>query len=108
MRIWYPLLVVPLLALADQSIAYVTTVWACTHQNLVAVHVVHAPFLLLAAVGVVMAWDRWRASAPAKSQNEMLARRHFVAGLATGVAALSVLVIGAMWGITWALPPCVY
>jgi hypothetical protein len=33
MRIWYPLLVVPLLALADQSIAYVTTVWACTHQN---------------------------------------------------------------------------
>jgi hypothetical protein len=108
MRIWYPLLVVPLLALVDQSVSYAATLWACAHQNSVAVHAVHAPFLLLSAVGVFMAWDRWRASTPMKAENETLARRHFVAGLATGVASLSVLVIAAMWGITWVLRPCVY
>jgi hypothetical protein len=108
MRTWYPLIVVPLLALVDQSVSYATTLWACTHQNSVVVHVVHAPFLLLALAGVVIAWDRWRASAPMKAENETLARRHFLAGLATGVASLSVLVIVAMWGITWVLRACVY
>jgi hypothetical protein len=108
MRIWYPLLVVPLLVLVDQSVAYATTLWACKHQNSVAVHAVHAPFLLLATVGVFVAWDRWRATAAGRQENETFARRHFVAGLATGVASLSVLVIVAMWGITWVLRACVY
>jgi hypothetical protein len=108
MRIWYPLLVVPLLVLVDQSLAYAATLWACAHQNPVAVHAVHAPFLLLASVGVFVAWERWRASAPMKAENETLARRHFVAGLATGVATLSVLAIVAMWAITWVLRACVY
>ena len=40
--------------------------------------------------------------------NETLARRQFLAGLATGAAALSVLVILAMWAVSWLLRACVY
>ena len=108
MRIWFALLAVPTLVLVDQSVAYVTALWACTHQNTLAPHVVHAAFLLAAAVGAIMAWQCWRESAPMKTQNETLARRHFLAGLATGAAALSVLVILAMWAVSWVLRSCVY
>jgi branched-subunit amino acid transport protein len=108
MRIWFALLAVPLLALADQSVSYVTAVWACDHQNTLVVHGTHVPFLIAAVVGTALAWQRWRRSSPMKAENETLARRHFVAGLATGLAGLSVLVILAMWAVTWVLRSCVY
>lgn len=108
MRTWFPLLAVPVLVLVDQSLAYVTTEWACAHQNTLAVHGVHLPFLLAAAVGTVAAWQGWRRSSPMKRENETLARRHFLAGLATGAAALSIVVITAMWAVTWVLRSCVY
>ena len=108
MRIWFALLAVPLLALADQSVSYVTTVWACDHQNTWVVHAVHVPFLLAAAIGTIAAWQGWRRSFSMSGANETLARRHFLAGLATGAAALSVLVILAMWAVSWLLRACVY
>jgi hypothetical protein len=108
MRIWFALLAVPALALADQSVAYVTALWSCTHQNTLALHVVHVAFLLGAAIGTVAAWQSWRASSPMKSENETLARRHFMAGVAAGLAAFSFLVILAMWAVSWVLRSCVY
>jgi hypothetical protein len=108
MRIWLPLLVAPLLALADQSVSYTTVVWACPHQDSLAVHWVHVPFLLAAAACTVVAWQRWRDTSPMKMASEMLARRHFFAGLAIGSAALSALVILVMFSATWALHSCVY
>jgi hypothetical protein len=108
MRIWFPLLAVPMLVLADQSLAYVATLWSCPNQNSVAVHVVHVPFLLAAIGGALVAWHSWRGSEPTKRENETLARRHFVAALATGASVLSALVIVAMWGVTWVLRSCVY
>lgn len=108
MRIWFALLAVPVLVLIDQSVAYVATQWACAHQSALAVHGVHVPFLLAAAAGTVAAWHSWRQSSPLKAQNETLARRHFLAGLATGSAALSVLAILAMWAVSWVLRSCVY
>ena len=108
MRIWFALLAVPLLALVDQSVSFVTAVWACDHQNTLVVHATHVPFLIAAVVGAALAWQGWRRSAPRQAENETLARRHFLAGLATGAAALSVLVILAMWAVTWVLRSCVY
>jgi len=107
-RIWFPLLAVPTLALLDQSIAYVMAIWACTHQNSMVVHAVHAPFFLVGAIGVFVAWRCWRELAPVKVRNDRLARRHFLAGVAIGASALSTLVIVAMWSVTWVLRPCVY
>jgi len=107
-RTWFALLVVPLLALADQTIAFAAVGWACAHQQHVVVHAVHALFLAAALVGTGAAWQYWRATEPAASGGEPPARRHFLAGLATASAALSVLVIAAMWLTAWVVPPCIH
>lgn len=107
MVIWFALVAVPFLALLDQSVAYATSVWACSHQNTLAVHGVHASFLVVAIVGAIVAARRWSASAASTGDNESFARQHFLAGLATGAASLSVLAIAAMWAVTWVLRPCV-
>ena len=107
MATWFALVGVPFLALLDQSVAYATSVWACSHQNTLAVHGVHASFLVVAIVGTIVAARRWRASAAAVGDTESFARQHFLAGLATGAALLSVLAIAAMWAVTWVLRPCV-
>ena len=104
MRTWFALLVAPLLALADQSVAYATTGWACAHQQSIAVHGVHFVFLVCVIAATVMAWRLWRARAP--GAGESAARRHFLAGLATASGALSVLLIAAMWYPSWVLSPC--
>lgn len=106
MRIWFALLATPILVLADQSIAYAMTGWACAHQEAFAVHGVHVLFLAAVVVGTVAASGLWRATVPTKARDETLARRHFLAGLATGSGALSALVIAAMWVPNWALSPC--
>lgn len=108
MRIWFALLAVPALALIDQSVSYATAIWACSHQNAFAVHAVHSVFLIIALAGALAAWQAWRQAASVEMHNETLARRRFVAGLATGSAALSVLVIVAMWAVTWVLRACMY
>lgn len=108
MAVWFALVAVPLLALIDQSVAYVTALWACTHQSTLAVQGVHVPFLVAAIVASFVAGRQWRASAERAKENDVYGRRHFLAGVATGVAALSALVIAVMWAGTWVLRPCVY
>ena len=107
MRIWFPLLAAPTLALTDQSIALAMTGWACANQQVFAMHGVHALFLVATVAATVAAWGLWRATSRGKTRNETLARRHFLAGLATASAALSALVIAAMWVPNWMLSPCV-
>jgi hypothetical protein len=106
MRIWFALLAAPILALADQSIAYSMTVWACAHQQALAMHGVHVLFLAVTVAATFAAWGSWRATLRRKSGDETLARRHFLAGLATATGALSALVIAAMWIPNWVLSPC--
>jgi len=106
MRIWFALLLAPILALTDQSIAYATTGWACATQHPLAVHGVHVAFLVATAVGTFLAWQLWRETRPQRNRSEALARRHFLAGLATASGALSVLTIAAMWLPVWFIAPC--
>ena len=106
MRIWFALLVAPTLALADQSVAYATVVWACSHQQVAAVHAVHMLFLAGTAGSAVLAWQLWRATAPARTGSKPSGRDHFLAGLATASGALSALTIIAMWVPTWMIAPC--
>jgi hypothetical protein len=107
MRIWFALLAAPILALADQSVSYATIAWACAHQNALVTRAVHVPFLLATVIGTIAAWQLWRATSLGQARDETLARRHFLAGLAMGSSALSVLAITAMWATTWVLPSCV-
>jgi hypothetical protein len=106
MTIWLGLLVAPILALADQSVALSMTAWACRGQHGLAIHVVHATFALAVAAAIVLAWMSWRETAHGKPAGEANARRHFLAGMSIAVAALSLLVIVAMWFPTWLLSSC--
>jgi hypothetical protein len=106
MAIWLALLVAPALALADQCVALSMTVWSCRGQHLLALHAVHLPFALATAVATLLAWQRWRETAAASAAGDANARSHFMAGMAIGVAALSLLVIVTMWAPTWLLSPC--
>jgi len=106
MRVWFALLVSPLLALADQSIALSMTGWSCANQQVALMHGTHFAFLAAAAVATVLAWRGWRDAARSSGADETLARRRFLAGLATATGALSILLIAAIWAPDWVLSPC--
>ena len=106
-RVWFALLVCPLLALGDQSASFATVGWSCAHQLPVAVHAMHFLFLLATAAGTVAAWQTWLVTRRARVRDDALVRRHFLAGLATASAAVSVLAIVAMWIPTWVIAACI-
>ena len=105
MRIWMPLLLAPTLALADQVVAFAAIGWACAHDHAIAIHAIHALFLVVTAVTLVPAWLVWVASRG--RADETARRQHFLGNLALATAGLSVLVIAAMWLTTWVISPCV-
>jgi hypothetical protein len=106
MAIWYALLVAPVLALIDQAVALSMTGWACRGQHALALHVVHVAFALVTAPAIALAWTQWRRTTRGAKASEIDARHHFLAGMAIGVAALSLLVIITMWFPTWVLSSC--
>jgi hypothetical protein len=106
MRIWWPLLLAPVLALADQSIAYATAGWACANQQPVAIHALHAFFLAGCIAGIAMGLGQWR-QPPAGGTDERERVRHFLAGIGVASATLAAGVIAAMWIGASLLSPCV-
>jgi uncharacterized membrane protein len=106
MRIWFGLLIAPLLALADQVVAYAAVGWACHHGNIVPVHGVHGLFLVLALAATLAAWQLWRAAPRRRAAEEAVVQHQFLAGLALVSGALSTLVIAALWMPTWVITPC--
>jgi hypothetical protein len=70
-------------------------------------HASHAIFLALTIGVAIGAWRRWVETAPAPAEDGTGAvQRHFLAGIATIVAALSAAAIAAMWLPTWLISPC--
>jgi hypothetical protein len=106
MRIWFALLAAPILALADQGIAYAAAGWACAHQQALAGHALHGIFFVACVAAAIAAGQLWRVQPRPAPAEEPSARRHFLAGIATASAALSALVILAMWIPNWLLSPC--
>ena len=108
MRIWFALIVAPLLALSDQSVAYALVGWACAHQTTLPLHGSHTLFLAITTGAAIAAWRAWRETAvvPA-SEGDAIAQRHFLAGIAMTVAALSAAAIVAMWIATWMISSCI-
>ena len=106
---WPALILAPLLALAEQSIAYALATPGCAHQHDVALNVVPLAFLLATLAVTAMAWleaRRHAGSGPADGDRPAN-YRHFMACAATGVGTLSCVAIVAMWVPLWWLPPCV-
>jgi len=63
MRIWIALIVAPLFALADQTIALALVGPGCAAQTTALLHASHALFLALAIAATIAAWRSWLATA---------------------------------------------
>jgi hypothetical protein len=103
---WPGLVIAPLLALADQSVAYAMVEWSCETQRHAAAHFVHFAFLVLTLLTMGMAWRNRGGPSLRADSGDPATARSFVAMLATLVAALSALAIAAMWLPQWMLSPC--
>jgi hypothetical protein len=108
MRIWFALLVAPVLALADQSVAYALAGWSCAHGHSVVPHVTHAAFLLAVVVSTVLAWSVARTGFEAtRTEGPFSTHRHDAMSLcALALGAYSAVVIVAFWIPQWMLSPC--
>ena len=107
MRIWLALIVAPLLALTDQSVAFALVGWSCEHQTALPVHASHALFLALTTGVAASGWLAWsRTALVPLREGDAVRRRHFLAGIAFAVATLSALAIVAMWIPTWMISAC--
>jgi len=104
MAIWPALIVVPLLALADQSVAYALAPWLCAKQNALSGHVVHAVFLLAMIIASVPAWRAMRRLAPREKEASESAPVLAVVG--SLIALLSITILFALWIPQWVLSPC--
>jgi len=108
MAIWLGLIIAPLLALADQTVAFALVGPGCAMQTTLVLHASHAIFLALAVGAMLAAWVKWQETAAAIAGNtDAVRQRHFLAGVATTVAALSAAAIVAMWIPTWLISPCI-
>ena len=115
---WPALLLAPIVALAQQSIAYSLVTPACAQQSRTVLHAVAAVSLVLVFAMTVMAWRAWRAppsDGEARGEQRAVtfadgigasARPRFIDLVAVIVGALSALVCVAQWVPIWMLSPC--
>lgn len=120
---WPALLVAPLVALSQLSIAYSLVTPACGRQDRSSLHAVAIVALLLVLAMTAMAWLAWRrrsdagsrpADVPQVGMRPVTAadghgasqRPHFIDLIAVVVGALSALVCVALWLPIWFLSPC--
>ncbi|WP_157267441.1 hypothetical protein [Azohydromonas aeria] len=114
MRVWLPLLLSPLLALASLAFAYLLVGPGCNRQQGVLLHLpMAATFLTCLALTLWAARAARRPSEPLPSMlpdtPDPLAaqeRRRFIAWLAMACGALCCVVIATLWLPLAALSPC--
>jgi hypothetical protein len=110
--IWPALLLAPLLALTEQSVAYALATPTCQTQAEHWHQLVPAPFIALTLLFTVMAWLEVRKlvaqglDQPHVDADARDLRRYFAARLAVWCGGFSTLVIVAMWIPQWVLSPC--
>ena len=121
---WPALLLAPLVALSELSIAYSLVSPSCAGQDRTLLHAVAAVSLFLVLAMTVLAWREWhgdgsewgrgvgaRPSSPVPTvtradSGDAAERPRFVAQMAVVVGALSTLVSIALWLPIWVLSPC--
>lgn len=108
MRTWPGIVLAPLLALADQSVAYALVQWGCHAQQFASLQWVHAVFLVATLATLIPAWPgAMRREVPAAAMpGDTHDRQHFMSLVSLMVGSLSALIIVALWIPQWVLSPC--
>jgi hypothetical protein len=104
----YGVLGAPMSALLMQLIAYNGVHWACGHNNVILIQLVPVLFLLLAVVGLWLAWRDWSAVGRiTRAEGATVSERtRFVAISGLILSAFSVVLILAMWIPMIVFDPC--
>jgi hypothetical protein len=105
-RVSLALIVAPVLALADQSVAFSLVGWACSHQTTAWLHASHGIFFVAAAGAAALAWTTWRDVPTHPDRHGARLQVRFLGGVAVTVAILSAASIAAMWIPTWMISAC--
>lgn len=109
---WLALIVAPSTALAVQGIMYALVTPSCSQQVRIWIHLAAALALLVAAVLAGLAWRDGVTHSPTlphgpdSDHGDPHSSRRFLAMVASGVAAISCVVIVLMWTAAWMLSPC--
>jgi hypothetical protein len=104
---WAGLLLAPAAFFAHLQIGYVLVPRACRHHQDVWLHVVGVASVLLAAVGLAIAWRVWQATHDAPGDAGGPApRARFLGATRLGVSALLVLLLVAQWVAAFFISPC--
>lgn len=112
LRTWLALIVAPSTALGVQSVMYALVTPSCASQSRVGLHAAAAVGLAIAVVLALLAFSDWSlhhrepGASPDEDAGDRRTARRFLAIVGTAIAALSALVILAMWFATWVLSPC--
>jgi len=110
MKTWLALIVAPSVMLGVQSIMYALVTPSCAAQARFGLHASGAIALAITVLLAFLAYGEWKRLAdPVTADHDAgdaRTARRFLAIVGTAVAALSSLVILAMWFNTWVLSPC--
>jgi hypothetical protein len=105
---WFGLLWAPAVFFAHLQVAYVLVKWACLNHGEVWIHVAGVASVLLAALGMLVAWRAWdRAGREAPGEEGgPPPRARFLAVTGLGTSALFVLLLAAQWVAAFFISPC--
>jgi len=108
---WLALVVAPTTALAVQSVMYAMVTPSCSEQVRLHIHLAAAVALVIVLVLAALAYadSSMRRGEPASHDSDEshgVVPRRFLGTVACAVAAISALVIVAMWFGAWVLSPC--
>jgi hypothetical protein len=109
LRVWFPILVTPMLPLAQLSINYPLVLFACENQVHLPLHLVSAVLFVLTLAGAAMAWSAWReaGTAAAAARGHAVSQLRIKAVMGLLQSALMALSVAAQWLTTAFIPPCV-
>jgi len=108
MRLWMPIIITPLVVLAQQSANYALVAVECAKQQRFAIHLVSSVSLAITVAGILLAWSAWRGAGtvPPDDESTGVSRVRFLAAVGVALSALMALSILAQWLTTAFVPPC--
>jgi hypothetical protein len=109
MRLWFPILVTPLVTLTQLSVNYALVPLACRTQQHLSIHLVSAAAVAIALAGIVMAWGAWREAGTdvVPDGPTQAARTRFLGMMGVVISAMMALASLAQWLTAVFISPCV-
>jgi hypothetical protein len=108
MRLWVPVIITPLVVLAQQSVNYALVSLECAKQQRFAIHLVSGTSLIIVLVAIAVAWAAWRepGTDSPDDRGQAVSRVRFLAAIGLALSALMALTIVAQWLTVAVVPPC--